>query len=51
MGGMGRERYKRGMKRECVSVRGGKRNKERGVGQGLFECVRGRERKTRRGGR
>jgi hypothetical protein len=34
-----------------VSVRGGKRKKERGDGQGVFECVRGRERETKRGGR
>jgi hypothetical protein len=34
---------------ECE--RGGKRNKERGDGQGLFECVRERERETKREGR
>jgi hypothetical protein len=28
---------------------GGKRKKERGDGQGVFECVRGRERETKRG--
>jgi hypothetical protein len=34
-----------------VSVKGGKSKKERGVGEGLFECVRGRERETHRVGR
>jgi hypothetical protein len=32
-------------------VRGGKINKEREAGQGVFECVRGRERETKRVGR
>jgi hypothetical protein len=47
VGGRGRDRGRRGVERECVSVRGGKRNKERGFGQGVFECVRGREREKR----
>jgi hypothetical protein len=51
VGGRGRDRGRRGVERECVSVRGGKRKKERGVGQGVFECVRGRERETKRVGR
>jgi len=32
-------------------MRGGKIKKESGVGQGVFECVRGRERETKRAGR
>jgi hypothetical protein len=32
-------------------VRGGKSNKERGVAQGVVECVRGSERETKREGR
>jgi hypothetical protein len=34
-----------------VSVRGGKRIKYLGYSQGVFECVRGRERETKRVGR
>jgi hypothetical protein len=36
VGGRGRDRGRRGVERECVSVRGGKRNKERGDGK---ECL------------
>jgi hypothetical protein len=33
-------------------VRGGEeKEREGGIGQGVFECVRGRERETKRGGR
>jgi hypothetical protein len=44
MGGRGRDRGRRRVERECVSVRGGKRKKERDIGQAVFECVRGRGR-------
>jgi hypothetical protein len=36
VGGRGRERGRRGVERECVSARGGERNKERGVDR---ECL------------
>jgi hypothetical protein len=51
MGGRRRDRGRRGVERECVSVRGGKSKKERGVGQEVLECVIGREREIKRVGR
>jgi hypothetical protein len=48
MGGRGRDRGRRGVERECVSVRGGKRNKERAVRQEVFVCEREREREKKR---
>jgi hypothetical protein len=51
VGGRGRDTGRRGVERECVSVRGGEEKEREGVGQGVFECVRGRERETKRVGR
>jgi hypothetical protein len=48
VGGRGRDIGRRGVERECVSVRGGKSKKERWVGQGVFEYESGRERETKR---
>jgi hypothetical protein len=36
MGGRGRDKGRRGVERECVSVRVGKRKNERGLGK---ECL------------
>jgi hypothetical protein len=49
--GRRRDKGRRGVYIKCVSVRGGKRKKERGVGQGVFECVRWRDRETKRASR
>jgi hypothetical protein len=35
----------------CECERGGRERKRGGDGQGVFECVRGRERETKREGR
>jgi hypothetical protein len=51
VGGRGINRGIREVERECVSVRGGKRKKERVVGQGMYKCVRGREMDKNRVGR